>query len=64
MTPEQRIEQAAAWAAEFADAVLIVATWVDDDGVTRSYETSRGNAHTVEGLRMELYDGEGADEDE
>jgi hypothetical protein len=64
MTPEERIEQAAAWAAEFADGVLIIATWVDDEGVTQSYETSRGNAHTVEGLRLGLFDGEFEDEDE
>jgi len=31
-----------------------VVTWVDEHGETQTYETSRGNAHAVEGMIYSL----------
>jgi hypothetical protein len=68
MTPEQRrrkFEQLMDMAHEHCDGLLFVATWVDDDGITDTHESERGNAYMVEGLRLQLYDGEAeSDEDE
>ena len=58
---EQQFERAASIAAEHCDAVLVVATYVDDDGNTQTYITSRGNAHTIEGLIYELTQGQDDD---
>jgi|GEM_PF-5469431 len=51
---EQQFERAASIAAEHCDAVLLVVTWVDEHGETQTYETSRGNAHAVEGMIYSL----------
>ena len=50
MEREQQFERAASIAAEHCDAVLIVCTWVDENGDTQTYTTDRGNAHAIEGL--------------
>lgn len=39
---------------EHCDALLMIVTWVDDEGVTQTYQTSLGNAHAVEGLIYSL----------
>ena len=57
MTDEQRlrkIELIADMAHEVGDAVLVLITWVSDDGDTMTYSTDRGNALTVEGMVYDL----------
>jgi hypothetical protein len=57
MTDEQRlrkIELIADMAHEVCDAVLLLITWVNDEGDTMTYSTDRGNALTVEGMVYDL----------
>jgi len=57
MTDEQRlrkIELLADMLHEVSDAVMVVVTWVSDDGDTMTYLTDRGNALTVEGMVYDL----------
>jgi hypothetical protein len=57
MTDEQRlrkIELIADMAHEVCDAVLVLITWVNDEGDTMTYLTDRGNALTVEGMVYDL----------
>jgi hypothetical protein len=57
MTDEQRlrkIELLADMLHEVSDAVMVVVTWVSDDGDTMTYSTDRGNALTVEGMVYDL----------
>jgi hypothetical protein len=57
MTDEQRlrkIELIADMAHEVCDAVLLLITWVNDEGDTMTYSTDRGNGLTVEGMVYDL----------
>jgi hypothetical protein len=57
MEDEQRlrkIELLADMAHEVSDAVLLLITWVNDEGDTMTYSTDRGNALTVEGMVYDL----------
>lgn len=47
---ERHIDRHADFMHEHCDAVLVVATWVDDNGVTQTRKVCKGNAHTVEGM--------------
>jgi len=51
---DQQFERSISIAAEHCDAALLITTYVDDEGNTQTYITSRGNALTVEGLIHEL----------